>query len=193
MFATASNAVVPRFMSWTDEPTSERTDAFSARSWDVSLCPHCGKYHRETGFYFVPSSLEDTVVRRARSDGARGLFLVPNSAKKGYWQCLTREAKARHMEIAKAQDFECTGSKHLTDHSFFYADFSEGADHTVPLCGQALLPRPGLPRLGPEEEAELQRIRFEITRLPAEPPAAPRRFFTPRTHGERKEKSDWRK
>jgi hypothetical protein len=57
-FASSCNALVPRFMTRTDEPESERTDAFSAASWDSSWCPHCGQHHREFGFYFPPSNLE---------------------------------------------------------------------------------------------------------------------------------------
>jgi hypothetical protein len=79
-FASSCNAMAVRFMSWTEEPASERADALSAPFWDASWCPHCGNYHQEVGFYFVPSNLEDAVVRRARSDGARGFFLVPNAA-----------------------------------------------------------------------------------------------------------------
>ena len=164
-FASACNAVTPRFMSWTEEPTSERADAFSAKSWDVSRCPHCGRHHRELGFFFPPSNLEDSVVRRARSDGARGIFLVPNSAKQGYWQCLTRDARARHLGIAVANDFVHASHKRMTEHSLFYVDFGEGADDHAPPCAQALLPRPGLPRLEPKEEEELQRLRQEAAHL----------------------------
>ena len=32
--ASSCNAMAERFMTWTDEPLSERTDAFSAASWD---------------------------------------------------------------------------------------------------------------------------------------------------------------
>jgi hypothetical protein len=101
-FASSCNAMAARFMSWTEEPASERVDAFSAPSWDASWCQHCGKYHREVGFYFAPSNLEDAAVRRARSDGTRGFFLVPNAAKQGYWQCLSREALAQLMHVARA-------------------------------------------------------------------------------------------
>ena len=164
-FASACNALTPRFMSWTDEPTSERTDAFSAKSWDVSRCPHCGEHHRELGFFFPPSNLEDAVVRRARSDGARGIFLVPNSAKQGYWQCLTRDARARQLGIAVARNFENVFQKRMTEHSLFYVDFGENADVLAPPCAQALLRRPGLPRLEPREEEELRRLRQELAHL----------------------------
>jgi hypothetical protein len=74
-FAAAGNALVPRFAAWTAEAGAEIVDAFSARSWNHGKCV-CGIRHRETGFFFPPNGLEDTVVRRAKSDGARGIFLV---------------------------------------------------------------------------------------------------------------------
>ncbi len=105
------------------------------------------------------------MVRRARSDGARGIFLVPNSAKQGYWQCLTRDARARQLGIAVASDFDNAFQKRMTEHSLFYVDFGENADVHAPLCAQALLRRPGLPRLEPREEEELQRLRQELAHL----------------------------
>jgi hypothetical protein len=104
-------------------------------------------------------------VRRARSDGARGIFLVPNSTKQGYWQCLTREARARHLGVAVASDFQNTSQKRMTEHSLFYVDFGEGADASAPPCAQALLRRPVLPRLEPREEEELERLRQELAHL----------------------------
>jgi hypothetical protein len=164
-FASSCNALVPRFMTWTDEPESERTDAFSAASWDSSWCPHCSQHHRECGFYFPPSNLEDAVVQRARSDGACGIFLVPNSAKQGYWQCLSREARARHLSAARAHEFKHTGSKKMTDHSLFFIDFGDGANHYAPACEQANRRRPGLPRLLRSEVVELEQLHHEITLL----------------------------
>ena len=100
MFASNSNVLVPRFMNWTAEQDKEREDASSAKPWDVTMCLQCKQEHREIGFYFPPNNLEDKVVLRARSDGARGWFPVPYSAKAGFWQCLTREATARFDDIA---------------------------------------------------------------------------------------------
>lgn len=64
-------------------------DAFSARSWNHGKCV-CGRRHRETGFFFPPNGLEDTVVRRAKSDGARGIFLVPTNRKAAFYMCLSQ-------------------------------------------------------------------------------------------------------
>ena len=84
---------MPRFASWAREPYSEAADAFSMRSWESSVCPTCGCRHKETGFFFPPAGLEDRVVERARSDGARGVFLVPTRHRAGgYWMTLRRAA-----------------------------------------------------------------------------------------------------
>jgi hypothetical protein len=117
------------------------------------------------GFFFTPSNLEDAVVRRARSDGAQGIFLVPNSAKQGYWQCLTREAITRVINVARCFEFEHTGSKKLTEHSLFYVDFGDGSNHYAPQCGQALRRRPGLPRLRRGEAAELEQLHQQLALL----------------------------
>jgi hypothetical protein len=165
MFASSCNAVVPRFMSWTAEQTNEREDAFSARSWDVSLCPQCGQEHREIGFYFPPNNLEDDVVRRARSDGARGWFLVPNSAKAGFWQCLTRDAKARYHDIASGSAFTHAGTRKMGLHSLFFVDFAETADTCAPLCHGAGLHRPRRNDFRRCEEAELAELQRHIHSL----------------------------
>ena len=94
MFAAACNARCRRFRSWTPDKGSEQVDAFALRSWDNSSCPGCKRWHRECGFYHVPDCLADTVVRRARSDGARGLFLVPTNFKAGYFIALRAVAIA---------------------------------------------------------------------------------------------------
>ena len=87
LFAAASNALTPRYVSWTDEPHSESVDAFDMRSWAQTRCV-CGQYHRETLFIFPPRGLERAVVRRAKSDSVRACFLVPTSHKAGYWKLL---------------------------------------------------------------------------------------------------------
>ena len=77
----SANAKLRRFMSWTDEPGSEQVDCFAARSWGSSTCPTCGQRHIETGWYFPPWGIVEQCVKRAMSDGARGLFLVPTNYK----------------------------------------------------------------------------------------------------------------
>ena len=95
-FAASCNAVVERFAAWTTESGAELVDAFTSRSWDHGMCV-CGRRHRETGFFFPPNGLEERVVRRAKSDGARGIFFLPTNRKAAYFMCLTQSAYASRV------------------------------------------------------------------------------------------------
>jgi hypothetical protein len=162
MFAAACNALTTRYMAWTMEPSAERVDAFSARSWDVSTCPNCGEEHREVGFYFPPSNLEDTVVRRASSDGARVYFLVPNQAKAANWQALERESTRKAGDIGRGVDFEHIEKRHLGLHSLFYIDSREPADTYIPSCAQAYERRERRVEFKGCEESEEARLIHEL-------------------------------
>jgi hypothetical protein len=136
-FASAANAVVERYASWTVDPGAELIDAFSSRSWNHGTCV-CGQCHRETGFFFPPGGLEDRVVRRAKSDGARGVFLVPTNRKAAYYMCLVQNAHARQVIDQRLTGF-VHASRPMTQHTLFAVDFGERADRTSPsACGQAL-------------------------------------------------------
>jgi len=158
-FASAANALVERFASWTGDIGAELVDAFSSRSWNHGTCV-CGRCHRETGFFFPPGGLEDRIVRRAKSDGARGIFLVPTNRKAAYYMCLAQNAHARQII-----DQQCTGFVHstrpLTQHTLFAVDFGERADRTAPAaCGQAHRRRSSgreARRIETEERATLSR------------------------------------
>ncbi len=78
LFAADCSKFTDRYASWTDEPNSEAVDAFGLASWDKSVCK-CGLEHRETSFIFPPKGLERAVFKRARSDGAQAVFVVPTS------------------------------------------------------------------------------------------------------------------
>jgi hypothetical protein len=116
--------------------------------------------------------LEDGVIRRARSDGARGIFLVPNSAKQGFWQALTREATHSLENIAEHAHFTHTRRRVMCKHSLFYADFSEGpSEYFVPPCLQAWAHRGRANYNRASEEKELELIQRELQWLD-EPPDA---------------------
>ncbi len=57
--AASANALAVHYAAWTEDPCAELVDVFTSRSWDQgmwpSMCP-CGRYHRETGFFFPPSA-----------------------------------------------------------------------------------------------------------------------------------------
>ena len=133
-FAAAGNTIVERFAAWTEDPGAELIDAFSSRSWNHGMCV-CRRRHRETGFFFPPNGLEDTVIRRAKSDGARGIFLVPTNRKAGYYMCLTQHSHASRVVRPDRGAFVHT-TRAMTPHTLFAVDFGERADHTAPPCGQ---------------------------------------------------------
>jgi hypothetical protein len=133
-FAAAGNALVPRFAAWTAEAGAEIVDAFSARSWNHGKCV-CGLRHRETGFFFPPNGLEDTVVRRAKSDGARGIFLVPTNRKAAFYMCLSQHAHASRI-VRSDKDTFVHVVRSMPQHTLFAVDFGERADHTSPPSGQ---------------------------------------------------------
>jgi hypothetical protein len=153
MFAAACNARLERFCSWTPEQGCEQVDAFAARSWDTSQCPGCGQWHRECGFYYPPNGLADTVVRRARSDKAKGLFLVPTNFKAGYFIAL-RAASVAHLEIEVDQNLYRFTRKPVGRMTLFAAEFGEReADRWSTPCAQAFVSRRG--RVETEQEARV--------------------------------------
>jgi hypothetical protein len=134
-FASAGNHLVERYAAWTLDPRAELVDAFSSRSWNHGLC-NCGKYHRENGFFFPPGGLEDRIVRRAKSDGARGIFLVPTNRKAAYYMCLSQHAHASRVIEQTATGF-VHANRAMTQHTLFAVDFEERPDRTAPArCGQ---------------------------------------------------------
>ena len=157
-FASSCNALVPRFMSWTIEPNSELTDAFSARSWDYSVCSSCNQTHREFGFYFPPKRLAQKVVQRALSDKATGIFLISTSQISGAWMTLRRYQLAPCVPVDGNTSFSFVTFPQ-GPHSLFAFDFG-GTDYHLPPCCQAFQAHsPG--RLVTEVEV---RVRAELQR-----------------------------
>ena len=170
MFAAAANAKLRRFMSWTDEPSSEQIDCFATRSWYSSLCPGCGHRHLETGWFFPPSGVVEQCVRRAASDGARGLFLVPTNNKAPYWLALKRVASLQ-QEIEADSSLYTNSSLALGRHTLFAADFSSGSADTLatPPCRQAFERRPKGRRPDQEEAFQLEEIQRQLQVLVPSP------------------------
>ena len=166
-FASACNHVTDRYMSWTNDPECEQVDAFAARSWNLSRCPGCMGMHRETGFFFPPSGLEDKVVRRARSDGARGVFLVPCSRKAPFFAALKAHALAS-SEVAVEADVFTHLSRPMCKHMLFAVDFG-GADQGVGGCGQEALRRPRERWVRPIEADESEAILNKLRDMATQP------------------------
>jgi hypothetical protein len=133
LFAAQSNAFAERFASWTDEPNSEQVDAFNLGSWNQSLCS-CGQEHRETVFVFPPRGMERVVVRRAKSDGVRGCFVVPTDHKAGYWKLLRGRSVARLALNKPEEAFACVQAP-MAAHTVLLVDFG-ASDGVSPGCGQ---------------------------------------------------------
>jgi hypothetical protein len=72
LFATANNALVPRFFARFPELLAEGIDALAQPDWSRSRCLHCGALHWECASAFPPRSL-----LKARADGLRGIVIAP--------------------------------------------------------------------------------------------------------------------
>ena len=168
-FAAQCNHIVPRFAAWTPEVGAEVVDAFSARNWNCTLCPHCGAVHRECGFYFPPPGLEHRVVTRAASDGVMGIFLVPVSNKAGYLAALRRRACAELTVEGGPGSFEFT-DRVMSKHALLLVDFGS-CDAVAPACGpQAFSSRGVSPRVRTTdfETCELEAVQHTLRRLGGE-------------------------
>jgi hypothetical protein len=98
LFASAANAIAPRFFARYPEPGAEAVDALSVPSWNVSPCPGCGGCHREVFFAFPPEGLLGRFIAKARADGARGFVLTPTAITGDHWGSLLRAAVPIHGE-----------------------------------------------------------------------------------------------
>jgi hypothetical protein len=95
LFATADNALVPRFFARYPEPLAEGVDALSQPDWGRSLCPHCGTVHRECAFAFPPRALLPAFLAKARCDGLRGVVVVPFTPSDPAWPALASASLTR--------------------------------------------------------------------------------------------------
>jgi hypothetical protein len=163
LFAADCNKFTDRYASWTDEPNSEAVDAFSLASWDQSVCK-CGRPHRETSFIFPPKGLERAVFRRARSDGARAVFVVPTTYSAGYWKGL-RARSTGQLELTNPQTEFHNSQGTMGNHTVFLVDFADADDRLAAGCGQESEPRGRRIRLNPEEIEVRRRTRAELARL----------------------------
>ena len=164
MFAAACNARLPRYMTWTDEGGSEQVDAFAARTWDSSECLSCGRRHAECGWYFPPSGVVNRSVKRAQSDGARGLFLVPTNVKAPYWLALRRVSLAQ-LEIAANPALYKWSGRDMGRHTLFAADFAESDRRDGDPCPQAFEKREKVCRFTPVEQEEQAAIQRKLRHL----------------------------
>ena len=67
LFATADNAIVPRFFASHAESLAEGQGAPAHPDWGRSLCSHCGLVHLEFAYVFPPRPLLAKTVAKARA------------------------------------------------------------------------------------------------------------------------------
>jgi hypothetical protein len=83
-FASETNSLLPGFFSHYAEPRAEVEDAFAVGDWDCSLCPFCGRCHREVLYAFPPTALLNSFVAKALADGVRAILVTPLAVSAPY-------------------------------------------------------------------------------------------------------------
>ncbi len=169
-FATATNAVTPRFFARFAEPDAEAEDAFTVLDWNSSQCPSCGLIHREVIFAYPPPPTTQLFRCQGRADGIRALILTPLAVSAPYWNNLLRASiipgddgflRFRHTQSAEPN------TAAAEDLALFAVDFASSASprHAspwVPSCGSDTAFR-GRPLLGSlHDQAERARIHLEL-------------------------------
>ena len=169
-FASAENALTPRFFARYAEPLAEAEDAFTVGDWGCSECPECLQLHREVLFAYPPPALVNRFLAKVQADGVRALVVVPLSVNAPYWNKLLRASVLRDSQgyvAVRHQQQAALGSDAAGDLAIFPVDFwgemsRLRGDSCVPRCGREALFR-GRPRLGSAaDQADRARILAEL-------------------------------
>lgn len=173
IFASVGNRLVERYFAEFAEPLAEAVDALAVTDWRSSLCPCCGCTHRETIFAFPPSILIRRFIAKARTDGVRGVIIVPLAVTSAYWPRLMSASLSINgqpfVRLRNPSDMlENADGFSSPSLAIFAVDFgpdsSRCADHCAPVCGQESAWR-GRPVLGnPADVEDRRRIRDELVR-----------------------------
>jgi hypothetical protein len=167
VFASSANAQTPRFFSLYAEPHAEKVDAFNVPDWNRSICPHCGKLHREVLLLFPPRACINSCVAKARADGIRGIFVVPHQPSAPFWGQLERAASG----CVPAQVITHRRAANLTTHhsgspihniAVVAVDFDPDAPALAAPCGQEGLRRQPDPYVAPRDLHDRLRIQREL-------------------------------
>ena len=178
LFATADNALVPRFFAPYPEPLAEGADALAQPDWGRSCCPHCGQHHRECAFAFPPRGLLAAFVAKARSDGLRGVIVVPFAPSDPAWPTLAAASRSsvagqrdpciivpNSPEFARGGD-DLGGAQRL---AVMAVDFSRWSRRSyagvVAPCGRHRESRATQPLVGSLDAADRRRIAAALVRL----------------------------
>ena len=170
VFASAENALTPRFFARYAEPLAEAEDAFTVSDWGCSECPACGQWHREVLFAYPPPALINRFLAKARADGVRALVVVPLSVSAPYWTKLLRASVLRDRQgyvTVRHRQQAAPGTDAAGDLAIFPVDFwgeksRLRGDSCVSMCGREAVFR-GRPRLGSvADQADRARILSEL-------------------------------
>ena len=174
-FATASNSRLERFNSRFPEPNAEATDALAQVDWDTSLCPGCGLYHREVNYLFSPRPMERAALKKAISDGALAVIVLPLAVTNPFWHKLVRTSLVQNQDGyvrvkgAKAQLLQSVGHE-SRELAVFACDFGlstvKQTQTAVPPCAGFYKRRPKAYAGPGPEDSTLRRLRSELQRLP---------------------------
>jgi hypothetical protein len=186
LFATAENAMVPRFFAPFPEPLAEAADALSAPDWGQSLCPHCQASHREFAFAFPPRHLLARSLAKARADGMRGVMVVPFATSDPVWPAFmaastTPSSNGRdHCVVVPAspayveRPADLGGAQRL---AVFAVDFTRESGRSfadsVPACARATEARLRGPAAASGVGADQRRISDVLYGLRFQSPAPP--------------------
>jgi len=88
LFATQGNALTPRFYSQWPEITAEAVDALAQPDWGKSYCTRCQCFRPEFVFLYPPYGLVKAAIRKARTDRARGVLVVPHAPSAHWWPAI---------------------------------------------------------------------------------------------------------
>mmetsp|Transcript_41415 Transcript_41415/g.86539 ORF Transcript_41415/g.86539 Transcript_41415/m.86539 type:complete len:453 (-) Transcript_41415:58-1416(-) len=178
LFASADNTLVPRFFALYPEPLAEGADALAQPDWGRSCCPHCGQHHRECAFAFPPWGLLAMFVAKARSDGLRGVIVVPFVPSDPAWPTLAAASRTsvagqrdpcvivpNSPEYAREGD-DLGGAQRL---AVMAVDFSRWSRRSfagvAALCGRQRELRATQPLRGSRDAEDRRRIEMGLLRL----------------------------
>jgi hypothetical protein len=166
LFASCANRLVERFYSQFAEAGSEGVDAFAQPNWNSSVCPACGKRHREFFYAFPPPALIPAFIRKASADRAWGILLVPFSPSAAYWpKLLNAELGEAEVYTNPAKWLLHAGSYRPQSLALMVVDFGKTPGRlldvvTSPPCGQEAKLRPRATWESPLDAGDRDRIRI---------------------------------
>ena len=185
LFASADNALVPRFYARYAEPLAEGVDALAQPDWGWSQCCACGQRHREFCFVFPPRALLSKVVAKARVDGLRGVMVVPFAVTDPIWptlmaaslslpdsfdHCRVVQASSRYLQSPGAY-----GAERLAVLSVDFTRLHPQPDRTAaPPCRQAAAARVRSSLVAPRDLEDRRRIAARLEELGLAARDAPR-------------------